>query len=52
MKYPYYIYYTDTGCEKLNYNIYILGVLTEQPHSKPLECNVVYISITTASQAT
>ena len=32
--------------------IYILGVFTEKPYSKPLECNVVYIAIITLSQAT
>ena len=29
--------------------IYILGVFTEKPYSKPLECNVIYIPITTSS---
>ena len=33
-------------------NIYILGVFTEKPYSKPLESNVVYISIITLSHAT
>ena len=34
------------------YNIYILGVFTEKPYSKPLERNVVYIPINTSSHAT
>ena len=29
-------------------NIYILGVFTEKPYSKPLACNVVYIPINTS----
>ena len=33
-------------------NIYILGVFTEKPNSKPLERNVVYIPIITLSHAT
>ena len=33
-------------------NIYILGVFTEKPYSKPLERNVVYIPIITLSHAT
>ena len=32
--------------------IYILGVFTEKPYSKPLESNVVYIPIITLSHAT
>ena len=32
--------------------IYILGVFTEKPYSKPLERNVVYIPIITMSHAT
>ena len=31
--------------------IYILGVFTEKPYSKPLERNVVYIPIITLSHA-
>ena len=34
------------------YNIYILGVFTEKPYSKQLECNLVYIPIITLSHAT
>ena len=30
--------------------IYIHGVFTEKPYSKPLECNVVYIPITALSR--
>ena len=33
-------------------NIYILSVFTENPYSKPLECNEIYISIITLSHAT
>ena len=33
----------------LSINIYILGVSTEKPNSKPLERNVVYIPITMLS---
>ena len=33
-------------------NIYILGVFTEKPYSKPSERNVVYISIITLSHVT
>ena len=33
-------------------NIYILGVFTEKPFSKPLECNIVYIPIISLSHAT
>ena len=33
-------------------NIYILGVFTGKPCSKPLECNVVYIPIITLSHVT
>ena len=33
----------------INHKIYILGVFTEKPHSKPLERNVVYIPIITLS---
>ena len=33
-------------------NIYSLGVFTEKSYSKPSKCNVVYIPIQTASQAT
>ena len=33
-------------------NIYLLGVVTEKPYSKPLERNVVYTSIITLSHAT
>ena len=33
-------------------NIYILGVFTEKPYSKPLERTVVYIPIITLSHAT
>ena len=33
-------------------NIYILGVFTEKPYSKPLERNVVCIPIITLSHAT
>ena len=32
--------------------IYILGVFTEKPYSKPLERNVVYIPVITLSHAT
>ena len=32
--------------------IYIFGVFTEKPYSKPLERNVVYIPIITLSHAT
>ena len=32
--------------------IYIFGVITEKPFTKPLECNVVYIPILTVSHAT
>ena len=39
------------SCIHLVYNIYILGVLTEKPYSKPLERNVVYIPIITLSHA-
>ena len=35
----------------LTANIYILGVFTEKPYSKPLERNVVYIPIITLSHA-
>ena len=38
--------------EYTNINIYILGVFTEKPYSKPLECNVVYIPIIILSHAT
>ena len=34
------------------YNIYILSSFTENPHNKPLECNVVYTSIITLGHAT
>ena len=34
------------------YYVYILGVFTEKPCSKPLKRNVVYIPIITLSQAT
>ena len=33
-------------------NIYMLGVFTEKPYSKPLERNVVYIPIITLSHTT
>ena len=33
----------------LFFNIYILGVFAEKPHSKSLEHNLVYIPITTLS---
>ena len=33
-------------------NIYILGVCAEKPYIKPLERNIVYIPITTSSNAT
>ena len=35
----------------INQNIYILGVFTDNPYSKPLERNVVYISIISLSHA-
>ena len=31
--------------------MYILGVITEKPHSIPLKCNIVYIPIITLIQA-
>ena len=34
-----------------NCYIYVLGVFTSKPYSKPLECNVVYIQITIPSLA-
>ena len=37
---------------RIRINIYILGVFTEKPYSKPLKCNVVYIPIITLSHAT
>ena len=33
-------------------NIYVLGVFTEKPYSKSLDCNAVYIPITTSNHAT
>ena len=36
----------------LSLNIDILGVFAEKPYRKSLECNVVYIPITTSSCAT
>ena len=32
--------------------LYIHGVLTEKPNSKPYECNIVYIPISTSSHVT
>ena len=48
-------YWPNTGVgdiEKLCQYIYILGVFTEKPYSKPLERNVVYVPIITLSHAT
>ena len=43
--------YNHRQNQMLSVNIYILDVFTENPYSKPMECNVVYIPIT-SSQAT
>ena len=37
---------TDKRSMCLLFNIYILGIFTEKPYSKPMERNVVYIQIT------
>ena len=39
-----------TGTYLLQTNIYVLGVFTEKPYSKPLERDEVYIPIITLSR--
>ena len=52
MTYLHLGYFMERENPVLLLNIYILGIFTEKPYSKPLERNVVYIPITTSSHTT